>query len=138
MLLFQLFQLRHIMAMRDVSAGLRSKAAWRAGVEASVRWTAPTNYCSKLGSSLLSAILEHNAVKKKNPKQKKAAQGGDKRLVYSSALYVLASICFFTFLFFFGNHFSILNNPFPQKNKKEKNPPKQQMSFPASLSHPVA
>lgn len=89
------------MAMRDVSAGLRSKAAWRAGVEASVRWTAPTIYCSKLGSSLLSAILEDNAVKKKNPKQKKAAQGGDKRLVYSSALYVLASICFFTFFFFF-------------------------------------
>lgn len=68
-------------------------------MEACVRCRAPTTYCSKLGSlSLLSATLIDDAVKKEKPQtNKKAAQGGDKRLIYSSALQILAGFVLFFF-----------------------------------------
>lgn len=66
-----------------MSERLHLEAGQKAGSKASVRVTAPTTYCSKLGSrALLPTIPGDNAIKQpKTPKQtRKAAQGRDKGL----------------------------------------------------------
>lgn len=70
-------------------------------MEASVRFIAPTTYCSKLGVPLcflpyLEIMQEKRKKKKEKPQtNKKAAQGRDKRLVYSSALRNFGKYFFF-------------------------------------------
>lgn len=95
-------------------------------MEASVRFIAPTTYCSKLGVPLcFPPYLEIMQLKKKkkNPKQtKKQHRAGTKGLFTHQHLEILANTFFFLNLFFFFKvtFLSLTTTP-PQKKKKENN-----------------
>lgn len=77
------------------------KQLGRQGVEGSVRSVAPTIYCSKLGSSsLLSVMLEDNAVKKKKKEKtpnKKSSTGQGQKACLLISTSNFGKYLFFTF-----------------------------------------
>lgn len=104
MLLFQLFPAPWYNSYGRSVTDYSFKQLRRQEMEASVRFIAPTTYCSKLGVPLcflpyLEIMQEkRKKKKKKNPKQtKKQHRAGTKGLFTHQHLEILASIFFLTF-----------------------------------------